>query len=105
LFIADSGQSRIRKVSPAGVITTVVDEGVPTRPGTFLEPTGVTIDNAGSLFITYSGLSLIRKVAPDGTITTVAGRAAGGGDLGDGGPAANAQLSNPKATAIDSGGN
>ncbi len=69
----------------------------------FPGPTGVAIDGAGNLFITYPGIGVIRKVSPDGTATTVAG--VGEGELGDGGPAANAKLDNPRATAIDSAGN
>src|SRR4029450_7665232 len=61
LFIADSSQGRIRRVSAEGFITTVVDTGVPVGPGRFLEPTGVTLDSSGNLFIAYSGISIIRK--------------------------------------------
>src|SRR5439155_265035 len=64
LFIADSGNYRVRKVTPAGTITTVAGN---------VYPTGVVVDGAGNLFIADSGNQRIWKVTPAATITTVAG--------------------------------
>src|SRR5207247_4097590 len=83
LFIADSGNYRVRKVTPAGTITTVAGN---------VYPTGVVVDGAGNLFIADSGNQRIWKVTPAATITTVAGigiRALGGA----GGPAGSTQAS------------
>src|SRR3989475_262546 len=93
LFIADSGNQRIRKVSPAGTITTVAGIGKPEfhsglllaipgfsgdgGPATSAQlngPVRVAVDGAGNLFIADSGNQRIRKVSPAGTITTVAGK-------------------------------
>ncbi len=109
LFIADVGNSRVRKVSPEGVITTVAGNGTqgfsgdggPAAKAQLSGPNGLALDNAGNLFIS-DGLR-IRKVSGSGIITTVAGTGAGGYS-GDGGPATSAQLL-PGGLAVDSAGN
>ncbi len=113
LFIADSG-NRIRKVSPAGIITTVAGsvngtqgfsgDGGPATAATFYSPSGVAVDSQGNLFIADIGNNRIRKVSPAGIITTVAGRG-GSGFSGDGGPATAARLNVPSGVAVDSQGN
>ena len=95
LFIADSGNYRVRKVTPAGTITTVAGN---------VYPTGVVVDGAGNLFIADSGNQRIWKVTPAATITTVAGIGIRGLS-GDGGPAASAQLYDPADVAVDGAGN
>jgi len=95
LFIADSGNSRIRKVSPSGIITTV--------PASSEYPNGVAVDGAGNLFIAESGR--VRKVSASGIITTVAGGGQLVGSSADGGLATNAQLSFPYGLAVDGAGN
>ncbi|HYM06062.1 MAG TPA: hypothetical protein VEU11_05835 [Terriglobales bacterium] len=68
-------------------------------------PEGVALDNAGNLYIADSGNNRIRRVdAATGIITTVAGTGQGGFS-GDGGPASEAQLSNPRGLAFDRAGN
>src|SRR5439155_130227 len=94
LFIADSANRRIRKVTPAGTITTVAGngsvgfsgDGGPATSAQFGDAVGVAVDGAGNLFIADSANQRIRKVAPAGTITTVAGNGTVGFS-GDGGPA------------------
>ena len=82
------------------------DGGVAT--GALLNnPTAVLLDGSGNLYISDSGNNAIRMVNTSGIITTVVG---GGGPLaagysGDGGPALQAQLNNPKGIALDSSGN
>ena len=85
VFIADSTNNRIRKVSSDGIITTVAGDGTPGSSGDggpaitaqLLVPGGVAVDGAGNLFFAQGGRSMtetggIRKVSPDGIITTVA---------------------------------
>jgi sugar lactone lactonase YvrE len=81
LFISDSGNNRIRKVTPDGIIHTVAGNGVNDLGGdggnaTAAElnvPFGITVDAAGNLFIADTNNSRIRKVTPAGIISTVAG--------------------------------
>jgi len=96
LYIADKGNSAIRKVNPNGVISTVVFSSE------VWSPNGIAVDSAGNLFIP-SG-SLIRKVSPSGVLSTVAGTNAYGYS-GDGGFATNATLNGPSAVAVDAYGN
>ena len=98
LFIADQGFSRIRKVSPAGVITTVAGtgkygvggDGGAATSAQLADPMGVAVDGSGNLFIADRNSSRIRKVSASGVITTVAGTGAPGFS-GDGGAATSAQ--------------
>ncbi|MFJ4126130.1 RICIN domain-containing protein [[Kitasatospora] papulosa] len=108
LYIADTGNQRIRKIAPDGTITTVAgsngygfkgDDG-PATSAQLYTPVRVALDSTGALYIVDSSNHRIRKVAPDGTISTVAG-STGKGIAGDGGPAASAQLQNPYGLAVD----
>ena len=118
LYVADTNNHRIRKVSPDGIITTIAGsgetgrftgggfsgDGGPAISALLDAPEGVAVDSAGNLYIADRFNIRIRKVSPDGTITTVAGN----GDLGfsgDGGPAINASLSFLSDVAVDAAGN
>jgi hypothetical protein len=81
VFIADSGNLRVRKVSPDGTITTIAGNGsAPSWPpgggdgspaiDSPLIPYGVATDRAGNLYITEAQSAEIRKVSPGGTIST-----------------------------------
>ena len=78
LFIADSGNARVRKVSPDGIISTVAGNGTPTwypfdgglAINTPVIPYGVAVDGAGNLFISEGNIADVRKVSPDGIIST-----------------------------------
>jgi sugar lactone lactonase YvrE len=111
LYIADTLNERIRKVTPAGVITTVAGngssgfsgDGGPATQATFRDPHGVAVDSAGNLYIADSVNNRIRRVDQKGIITTFAGRGRGYG--GDGGPAAQALLADPKTLYMDDADN
>jgi sugar lactone lactonase YvrE len=113
LLIADTGNSRIRKVSPDMRISTVAGsntapgfggDGGPATAARLAFPRNIALDRAGNLFIADSANYRVRKVAPNGLISTVAGSDVPGLN-GDGGPASSAQLMDPAAVAVDAAGN
>jgi PKD repeat protein len=110
LYIADSSNERIRKVS-GGVITTVAGTGTAGFSGDggqatsaqLSRPFHVTVDGQGNLFIGDLDNARVRKVS-GGVITTISGTGTAGFS-GDGGPALSAQLNLPDGVAVDPQGN
>jgi len=114
LYIAHhsvSGNGRIRKVDPNGIITTVAGNGTAGYSGdgglateAQIHPTEVAVDTKGNIYITQGGNnSGIRKIDTSGIITTVAGGQRG--YSGDGGPATEAELEYPADMVVDEVGN
>src|SRR6266404_6001457 len=112
IFVSDTLNQRVRKISNTGVMTTVAgtgssgssSDGGPAALAQLNYPTGLAVDRSGNLFIVESNGFRVRKVSTSGTISTVAG--SGFNDfLGDGGPALSASFYNPYALAIDPSGN
>ena len=112
LFIADQLNRRVRKVDPAGRITTFAGNGAggytgdggPATEASVDNPSGVAVDAAGNVFIVQYDGQRVQKVDAAGRITTVAGTGAGG-HSGDGGPATAARLLYPTGVAVDRNGN
>lgn len=111
LYIADTGNHRVRKVDAAtGIVSTIAGNGTAGSSGdgglataAQIEPNGVAVDADANLLIADGGGQRIRKVdAATGIISTVAG---GGSDLGDNGPASSASLRFLHGIAIDGAGN
>ena len=116
LYIADTNNNVIRKVSPAtGSITTVAGTGVPGYTGdgglataaTLNSPEGVAVDAAGNLYIADTNNDAVREVvAATGDLATVAGDGTGApGFSGDGAAAIHAKLNAPYGVALDYAGN
>ena len=109
LYVADWGNQTIRRITPAGVVTTLA--GRPGFAGSadgagaaarFNLPTGVAVDAAGNVFVSDQGNHTIRRITPAGVVTTVAGQAGSPGSAD--GPAATARLSSPAWLTISPSG-
>jgi sugar lactone lactonase YvrE len=106
LYVADAGNFRIRKITPAGLVSTVAGSGQsgfkdgPAATAQFTKPNGIAVDKQGNIYV--SDFSCIRKITPDGMVSTFAGTQTVG--FADG-PAATAQFWYPGGLAFDSNGN
>ncbi len=107
LWIADTGNHRIRRVDATGRIQTMAGTGLPGFSGDaglairaqLNSPTGLAADSAGNIYVADSANHAVRLISPDGLITTAAGNA-NRGYSGDGGPPLAATLDSPQALAI-----
>lgn len=113
LLIADTGNARIRKVSPSGKITTVAGNGIsgysgdngPATQASLRDPEGVFADNQGNIFIADSNNFVIRMVDASGVIHTVAGNGTQGfGTPGSGGLATTTAIGAPESVVADNQG-
>ena len=112
LFIADSGNERIRRVDRTGTITTFGGTGVagfsgdggPAGAAQFDGPRALAGDSAGNLYVADDNNHRIRRIDAAGVVTTLAGTGVAGFS-GDGGPAGSAQLDHPRGVAVDGRGN
>ncbi|HXJ43906.1 MAG TPA: hypothetical protein VNH18_31765, partial [Bryobacteraceae bacterium] len=111
VYLADQGNSRVRKIDVSGVITTIAGNGHLQYVGdgalataTSLDPRSVAVDTSGNLYIADEGNYRIRKISVNGVITTVAGNGTSG-YVGDGGLATAAQIGTCTSVAVDPAGN
>jgi uncharacterized protein (TIGR03437 family) len=111
LYISDSGNNRIRKVTPDGTISTFAGDGQgrfqgesqPAVSASLNNPGAIAVDSGGNIYINDRLNLRIRKIS-NGVISTIAGN----GQAGDAGPAVNATsspLNGPEGLAVDSNGN
>ena len=111
LYVVERGNNTIRKITSAGVVTTLAglpggDEGSTDGIGSaarFAEPKGLAVDNAGNVYVADSNNSTIRKVTPAGSVTTLAGSAGMNGSAD--GVGTTARFNNPGGLAVDSATN
>ncbi len=110
VYVADSGNSTIRKITPAGVVTTFAGSagGSGYADGTgaaarFALPYGLAVDATGVVYVADELNSAIRRITPSGTVTTVAGKS---GEQGDADGAGNvARFGQPAGIVVDGAGN
>ncbi|WP_172829291.1 NHL domain-containing protein [Mucilaginibacter mallensis] len=107
IYVADNGNNKIRKITPAGLVSTVAGSGVAGAVNgtgvnaSFTNPTGLTVDAAGNIYVADSGNQLIRKITPNGAVTTYAGS----GFVGvNDGTASNASFNFPNDVIVDNAG-
>ena len=112
LYIADSGNNRIRKLDSNGIVTTVAGNGTqgfggdggPATQAQLNSPSGVAVDASGNLYIADWNNARVRMVDTSGNISTIAGTYGYPG-FGDGGLATNAVFGAPVGITIDAHGN
>jgi hypothetical protein len=111
IFVADTGNSRIRAIRRDGSIVTVAGtaeqgfsgDGGPAQAAQINAPAGLAVDGSGRLFFADTGNNRVRLVDLDGTVVTVAGTGQPGSG-GDGGLSTRAQLNSPAGLAIANDG-
>ena len=111
LYVADSGNNRIRKITPEGEVSTLAGSGKLFAVGSFADgqgnaarfkwPLGIAIDMAGNLYVADTFNNRIRKVTLKGEVSTLAGSEQGFSD----GQGSTAQFNSPSSIAVDTAGN
>ncbi len=108
VFFTD-GNTRIRKVDTAGIITTIAGtsavgyygNGIPATSAALSGPCGIVVDTLGNIFFSDQNNGIIRKISTSGVISNYAGILHSPGFTGDGGPATSAKIHTPGGLAID----
>ncbi len=110
VYVADSGNNTIRKITPAGIVSTLAGSPgiIGSTNGTganglFYQPAGVAVDSSTNVYVADYGNHLIRKISPFAVVTTLAGSAGNFGSAN--GVGTNALFYQPEGVAVDSLGN
>ncbi len=112
VYVADTGNHRIRRIDAEGVITTIAGtgergfggDGGPATEAQLGFPEGLVLDGSANVYVADTGNRRIRRIDAEGMITTIAGTGEGGFG-GDGSPATEAQLLSANGLALDGSGN
>ena len=112
LYLADAQNNEVRKISAAGIITTIAGTGLAGHTGDsglainaeLSNPSGVDIDTAGNIFIADQVNNCVRKITPAGIITTIAGTGVAG-FFGDGGLPTLAEINSTNEIGFSPSGN
>jgi sugar lactone lactonase YvrE len=108
IWVADSENHRIRKITSGGYVTTLAGSGAPGptdgqgAAAKFNLPKGIAVDNNGNIWVADSSSQKIRKITSGGKVTTLAG--SGSRSFADGQGAA-AKFNLPEGIAVDNNGN
>jgi sugar lactone lactonase YvrE len=108
LYVSDYNNHKIRKITPAGVVTSLAGSGASgNADGTgaaasFFQPLGLCCDLAGNIYVADYSNNIIRKITPGGVVTTIAGSGGYGGADGQG---TSATFAYPYDLAVDVSGN
>ncbi len=109
VYVADSGNCLIRKITPSGVVSTIAGFGSSSisvdgkgADSAFGSPQGIAVDKNGDLYVSDTYSAQIRKITPDGTVTTIAGDEAWGFNTPFGKPRS---IYYPRGIALGSEGN
>jgi sugar lactone lactonase YvrE len=108
VYVSDVGNYKVRKITPAGVVTTFAGSGAPGSAdgtgtaATFDGPAGLAVDAAGNLYVADFNNNKIRQITPAGVVSTLAGSEAPGNADGTGTAAA---FNGPAGVAVDISGN
>lgn len=107
LFVADTLNNSIRKLSPTGIVTTMALKDAATGSSIALNsPDSVAVDTAGNLYVADSGINQVRKITPAGNVSVFAGSTNPNASSGSAdGTSTAASFNNPRGIAVDSVGN
>lgn len=112
LLVADTGNGRIRRITPAGTISTVAGggtrgglaaDGFPATEAELRNPYGIALDSTGNIYFSDATQHRVRRISPTGALSTVAGNGQAG-FAGDGGLSTRAVLSSPAGLTVDAAG-
>ncbi len=102
VYVADGGNHAVRKISPAGLVTTFAPGAAGVRVAGLDFPTSIAMDAAKNIYLASNYDNTVSKIAPDGTVTIIAGKVGVGGAVD--GKRGEVLFGKPRAVAVDGAG-